>query len=669
MAMVCYRAVLRTSLAGWAWLLLSVHLYAQQNKYIVSDKLLTKANTIHHYTGTFAFRNIDVPYYYDDAKRRQILKAEGNNDYDKLLPLLEDYIRNFGCENFSRDYELLWMLGQLYEKKGRMEEAKNMYRLVLKNTEKDRQYIWQFYDKLIFNEKDEYVPIEYYYELVDYRKQIDTLRPPRGVFLNMGSTVNSEYEDYGPSLNITNNVLLFTSKRNRKKVGGEDWYNEDIFWAAQTDDGSWMKAEPFDGINSPLNEGSPCLSRDGQRLYFIRCEAPDGYGNCDIYMAELTGGGKWGNIRNLGPGVNSSAWDSHPSLSHTEDTLFFVSDREGGFGSTDIYFSIRQKNGTWSPAKNMGPVINTKDAEASPFYHPKYDVFYFSSNGHLLNFGEFDIFKSRLINGQWTEPKNIGPLVNGKGEEFYFTIDSESKDLFYARSEAKGFSNLDLFSFPLPMEAQPTANTSFGGTIKDSVTGEPFEGIVSVIDLTSGIEVAPKYIRPDGSFSFDLINNSRYLLILQGENFFRIEKIFQLEKDTVLHFRVPSINFVRIQFKSIEFANNDWRILPEMESDLKRLMNFLVDNPSFDLKISGHTDSHGDAQANNVLSKKRADSIRDFLVKKGGIHPARIETFGYGSTRPIVKEEKTDADRRLNRRVEFEIIRQKTDAENWGKTN
>jgi len=633
------------------------HLHAQERKYILSDKKLDKQAAVTKNLLVFKFKNLDGPYYYDDSKRNAIMKAEHSKDYDKLQPLLEEYISNFTCENFSRDYALLWMLAKVYESKGMTEEAKDMYRLVLKNTEKDWDFVRQVYEKLIFNEKDEYVPLDFYYELVDFRKQIDTLRPPRGVFINMGEMINSGYEDYGPALNIANNVLLFTSKRNRKKIAGKDWYNEDIFWAAREDNDTWRQSEPLEGINTPLNEGSPCITRDGRNLYFVRCEAPDGFGNCDLYVADLVGDGTWGNIRNLGAEVNSSGWDSHPSLSHSEDTLFFVSDREGGFGSTDIYFTYRMKNGRWSPARNMGPMVNTKDAEASPFYHPKYDVFYFSSNGQLLNFGEFDIFKTRLVNGFWTEPKNIGPLVNGKGEEFYFTIDSESKDLFYARSEQQGFQNVDLYSFPLPMEAQPTANTSFGGTLEDSITGEPFDGIVSIIDLTNGIEVAPKYLRPDGSFSFELINNSRYLLIIQGENFFRIEKIFQLDGDTVMHFRVPSVNFVRIEFKSIEFATNSWEILPEMHADLDRIMNFLLDNPMFTLKISGHTDQQGNAEANNKLSQQRANSIKAYLVEKGGINPERIEAVGYGSSRPIIKKEITPEDSKLNRRVEFEIIR------------
>src|SRR5690606_24963859 len=103
--------------------------------------------------------------------------------------------------------------------------------------------------------------------------------------------------------------------------------------------------------------------------------------------------------------------------------------------------------------------------------------------------------------GVWDEPKNIGPLVNGEGSEYYFTIDSKSKTLFYAKSESDP-NDLDLQSFPVPMEAQPEAIVSLKGSLTDSNTGKPLKGIVSIIDLDEGVEVAPKFLRPDGSFDF-----------------------------------------------------------------------------------------------------------------------------------------------------------------------
>ena len=125
----------------------------------------------------------------------------------------------------------------------------------------------------------------------------------------------------------------------------------------------------------------------------------------------------------------------------------------------------------------------------------------------------------------WEEPKNIGPLVNGTGSENYFTINSKSEELYYARSEDNP-ANFDLHSFPVPMEAQPEAVVTLKGTLRNSQTGKPFKGIVSIIDLDHGVEVAPKFLRPDGSFDFQLINKRNYLLIIQGDDFFRIEEIF-----------------------------------------------------------------------------------------------------------------------------------------------
>ena len=247
-------------------------------------------------------------------------------------------------------------------------------------------------------------------------------------------------------------------------------------------------------------------------------------GECDLYVATLTKDSVWSDIKNLGPEVNSPAWDSQPSLSHHGDTLFFASDRLGGFGLADIYFSVKDAKGNWQKALNAGPVINTRNSEVSPFVHHTYNVLYFSSNGHPLNFGGFDIYKSSRMGSSWGEPKNVGPLVNGAGDEYYFTIDSKSHDLYYARSSETDLKNLDIYSFPVPMEARPDATAHLKGTLKSNGNGKPLTGIVSVIDLEQGIEVAPRFLREDGTFDFSLINNRKYLLIIQGDEFFRMKK-------------------------------------------------------------------------------------------------------------------------------------------------
>lgn len=608
----------------------------------------------------FTFPNVNtIPYYTDDKKHKYLLQLEASYADKEQYKELKKYVARFGIENFSKNTLMLWQLAKLAGKFGPKGENVLLYKLVLKHHRedingKDVQYE---YDTLMRNEKDYYVPLKQYYELVAYRKEIDTLRPPQGVLLNMGEGINSLKADYAPTIGNVDTLMLFSSKRNSQGASFERSYNEDLFYSVK-DMGLWMDAQEFKTINTSHNEGSASLSHDGKHLYFARCNSPDSYGSCDIFVADNLGEKGWGNIRNLGENVNTRFWDSHPSLSHSGDTLFFSSDRLGGFGLADIYYSVKDAQGNWQQAKNIGPIINTRNNDVSPFFHHKFNVLYFSSGGQPLNFGNFDIYKSYRHGNMWEEPKNIGPLVNGDGSEYYFTIDSESKELFYARSENDP-NNLDLYSFPVPMEAHPEAVVTLKGTLKDP-GGKPMKGIVSIIDLEEGIEVAPKFLRPDGSFDFSLINKRKYLLIIQGDDFFRIEEIFFLDGDMEIN-RTTEVIEPKLAFKSLEFENGKADILEAMHQDLDRIANFLIDHPKYSLNISGHTDSQGNKDSNLRLSQARADAIKAYLVYQFKIAPERINAHGYGSEKPIIQEEKTEEDKRLNRRVEFEILQHDKD--------
>ena len=605
----------------------------------------------------FNFPNVNRNRAFHDEKQlARIRQLELSSADEQAYTALRDYVRNFGIENFVANTQMIWQLARLSEKYGPPGESILLYKLVLKHHRQpgDRNQIRNEFDSLSQYQKDYYVPLDYYYELVEYRKEVDTLRPPQGVLLNIGEWVNSSKADYGPTIGHIDTVLLFTSKRNRNIHYTEQGFDEDLFYTVRSD-GSWAEAREFATINTVYNEGSACISNDGKTLYFARCNSPDSQGNCDLFVSHLLSDGTWGNTRNLGPNVNTSSWDSHPSLSHNGDTLFFASDRLGGFGLSDIYYSVKDLNGVWQKAQNAGPIINTQGFEVSPFFHHRFNVLYFSSNGQPLNFGDFDIYKSYRQGNVWGEPRNVGPLVNGEGSEYYFTIDSESRELFYARSASDDINNLDIFSFPVPMEAQPEAVASLKGSLMNSETKEPMRGIVSIIDLDKGVEVAPKFLRPDGSFDFNLINKRNYLLVIQGDDFFRIEELFFMDGDMEIHKETEPIES-KIAFQSLEFENDKADILPEMENDLNKVANFMIDHPDFDISISGHTDSQGNTDANLRLSQARADAIKAYLTYTFKIDPDRVEARGHGSALPIV-EEKTDRDRRLNRRVEFEIIR------------
>lgn len=645
-------------LALLVWLIAyGIPVYAQKEKKGFKKGGVVQLNdtlTSYSQSDIFRFPNVNkIAFYQDNSKLQKIRALDTPGQESQMYAELKAYIKNFGIENFSKNVAMIWRLARLSETHGPPGEALLLYKLVLKHHQQGLNIneIYKRQQMIDPNKKENYVPLDFYYKLVEYRKDIDTLRPPQSVLLNMGGYINSDKEDYGPTVGNTDDMILFTSKRNENM---DRTYNEDLFFSRKAED-YWDDAQPFKSINSKYNEGSACLSKNGKSLYFARCESPDGLGNCDLYVATLKADSTWGDVKNLGPTINSAGWDSHPSLTHSGDTLFFASNRAGSFGLSDIYFSVKDKKGVWGKAQNAGPIINTVQSEVSPFFHHKYNVLYFSSNGHPLNFGEFDIYKSNWYKGSWTEPNNTGPLVNGGGSEYYFTIDSRSKNLYYARSTEEDIKNLDLYSFPVPMEAQPLAVTQLKGSLKDPA-GKPVKGIVSVIDLDEGVEVAPKYIREDGTFDFSLINKRNYLLIIQGDDFFRIEEIFFMDGEMEINKIAEPIES-KIAFQSLEFENGKANILPEMHTDLDKIANFLIDHPELHLKISGHTDSAGKEEANLKLSQARADAIKNYLITEFKIGAIRIDAIGYGSSKPIVQEI-TDDHKQLNRRVEFEISKQ-----------
>lgn len=681
-----------------------------------------------------------IPYYFNIKELQEIEDLNKKGNADELIQALENYVSNFSIMNLSEDTKLMWQLAQLYDGQGDIEKSRALYKLILKHHNRGevsliQEYFSEFkanpsnqgkngnakistpfqtqksrvqdaietqqflsiknhFDTITKNERDYYVPLEYYYELVEFRKAIDTLRPPKSVLINMGADINQKnVPDYAPTLSPDDRVLVYTKSvvdnktvhGNMNPGGGSQVHrNEDLYFARGLDN-FWEEFHPFESpINSLCNEGSACLTRSGKTMYFSRCavkryylDCRDCMGSCDIYVTNLQDDSTWSQPKNLGPNVNTKAWDSQPTLSHSEDTMYFASNRLGGFGFSDIYYTIKQADGTWSKAKNMGPIINTRYQEMSPFLHPKYKVLYFSSNGHLFNFADIDlkkkvspsldIYRTWQKEGKWQEPRNIGPLVNGTGIEQFFTIDSDSKHLYYSKTEEgkeqTSPQTTDLYSFPLPMEAQPLATINLKGTLVDEETGDPLDAIVSIIDIANGIEVAPKNVRSDGTFEFDLIDDKDYLLVIQGDDFFRIEKLFHLKGDTTINNEATMIRNKKLKFTSIVFENGKADILPEMNEDLNHVVNFMVDNPKFDLTISGHTDHDGNKDANIRLSQLRADAIKQYLEEKGFIESDRITAIGYGDQKPLINPEVTDEDKKINRRVEFEIFYTKREKE------
>jgi len=725
--------LMRISLLCFLLILLSFFSFSQdkdnkkkkdKKEKLSKEELLTSRNAPENQPDhpIIYFKNLNKlgGYYYDEDKIKEIAKYEKKGDRDAMYDALYQYVMNFDIENFYRNTFFIWTLAQLAEEKAYNTQAESLYQYVIKHNKSGNSAM--YYEKNSFldlkrNPLDDYINIDEYYKIVDRRKNVDELYATAGENRTLGSEVNdSLFSDYGPTLTKKNGrvVMIFTSKRNIDNLSmkafnrqdstlyaNEDLYittKADTFIIRETEEGTvvdtlkWHPAQKLAGdINTDYNEGSACLTKDGKYIFFSRCDDPNSFGSCDIYMARLAeDDSSWVDIKNLGLNVNSIHWDSHPSLSHTEDTLYFASDRLTGFGMSDIYFTYKIRDeggdwtGEWAKAQNLGPTVNTRFSEVSPFYHPRFDVLYFSSNGQLYNFGNkemnmqkiptFDLYLSRkektkvIENGvekevtYWSEPKNTGPLINQLGDEYYFAIDEKSETIYFAKTDTTSgkeediyqrtfFMEMNLYSYPLPMEAQPEATTTLKGVIDG-------KGIVSIIHLdNNGIEVAPKYIREDGSYEFELIKNNRYLIVITGEDFFRIEQEFLLKGDTVINIETDPIKFKKWRFESVRFEGGKYDVTSDMYPDLDKLVILLVDNEQLGLFISGHTDSVGDEQKNIQLSQKRADAIRQYILKKSKVDESRVVAKGFGSSAPIVQDEKTEEDRQVNRRVEFELTR------------
>ena len=594
----------------------------------------------------------------------------GQDQLPELNRRLEKYISRFQTENFTRDYNFIWMLGRAKEELGDTAVAVLYFQLAeLHNHSAERE---AYLDRLLASTRSEWVSIEEYYKLLEVRARVDTMLEDPKIKVRMNDAVNSNDADYAPHMHRSDSVLIFTSRRDTSGLDRSQMVdpfgtrNEDLYvseFDIFTRDWKPAHSDPFrDSVNTQYSEGSACLSADAKTLFFTRCHPTQGEGNCDIYQATYDPVTlSFAQVRNLGPNVNSEAWDSQPHVSTDGRALFFVSSRRGGYGGTDIYVSyFDSTTQTWGPASNLGPLINTADSEITPFYLTEKATLYFSSTGHLFNYKGHDIFKSHWLGDRWEMPKNVGPLINDPAHQEYFSISGDGRYIYYAASP-EGVRNrmdqdYDLFSFPMPMEARADANAWLKGVLRDSVTGYPLVGRVIVIDLEEGVEVTPKVINDSGYFEFQLINDRRYRLYVVGDNYLTVKRNFRMEGDTTFNLFTQSFEEGKpFVFEKLEFRSNSSKLSARLKPNLDHLVRFMENYPQFKLIIEGHTDADGDADANMQLSQERAQRIQDYMLRKGGFDPARINSTGYGETRPLVPND-TEENKAQNRRVEFKLV-------------
>jgi outer membrane protein OmpA-like peptidoglycan-associated protein len=632
----------------------------------VKSVYIREADSVENVAGeAVPFPKLMAGRYFQD--RKLLEKIEKAKDSTRLhQPLLSKYVAQFCIENFSKDNLMLWQLARDFQILKDTSRAIMMYELAAKHKTGARTPPATV-DSLNLFTKSDWLPLEEYYSLLELRKRVDTLMPPKKVLQNMGKLINSEAADYGPFMHPSDSVLVFTSRRGANKEIDYIFTREDenIYYSIRDfRNGKWEPATQLpDSINTTkFNEGSACVSPDGKHLYFTRCFEPNAMGDCDIYHSEYKDG-HWTAIKPLGGKVNSAQWDSQPNISNDGNMLFFASNRKGGFGGTDIFYCLRQSDGTWGAAQNVGPVINTPENEVTPFYHQLNKTLYFGSTGQLRSYGAYDIYKSNWTGLQWEEPKNLGPLINTAANEYYFSINGKGETIYYAKSfdtDNKSLEedkqNFDIYSFTMPMEARPDALTKLSGYLVDSTTQKPLLGRVVLVDLDNGIEIAPKKINENGYFEFMVKNNNHYRIYVVGDNYLTIRNDVSLKRrDTTFQVFTESFQENRpLIFESLEFAENSTELAYAAKPKLDYLARFLKNYPMFMVCIKGHTDSDGSEDYNEKLSQRRANQIKNYLEDVDSIDKTRIVAEGYGESRPLVPNDNAE-NKRKNRRVEFEL--------------
>ncbi len=483
----------------------------------------------------------------------------------------------------------------------------------------------------------------YAQEKIKPQRQIVTVSSYNVTVSNLGKGINSSSDDFGPLLLGNGRVLYLTSTRDG---------SQSIYSSINGNSGWEMPADAGPTLNSSGDEGSTSITPDGHWMVFTACDRSEGLGDCDLYIAEYVAGA-WRNIRNLGPQINTQYWESQPSLSSDGLTLYFVSDRDGGIGGTDIYISTRTNGGEWTQAVNLGPNVNTWGDEMSPFIAADNATLYFASDGHP-GLGGLDIYTVKNKRGAWSSVENLGTPLNSADDDYFYSLELGGDKVFFASNRAGGFGSLDLYS-AVPNPLPPAPVTTVIGSVMDSKARGPVGALLTVRNIQTS-EVISTFHSDDisGAYVVVLQPGKRYAITSEAPGYLFYSDKFDVPKESPNNIVRKDILMTRDVVRLLVFFDfNKGTLQEDSYVDLDRAVQWLKDNPSVKVELAGHTDNIGSKEYNKKLSLDRARSVMEYLVQKG-VSSNRLKAAGYGMDEPITSNDTEDG-RAQNRRVEFRV--------------
>ena len=490
---------------------------------------------------------------------------------------------------------------------------------------------------------------------------------------NLGNSVNSEYNEINPVISPDGKTLFFACVSHPQNAHGPEG-SQDI-WYSELTNNQWGLARR---MTQPLNkEEYNCaysVTPDGNTLLIMGAYDKGAYQTRGFSFSKRTANG-WSapqklnipNLENMSKGEYMCGF-----LSNDGKTLLMAFSEKKRSTKDDIYVSFLQKNGTWTKPQSLGLDVNTDDfTETTPFLASDGATLYFSSD-RTGGQGSNDIYYTKRIDKSWkiwSKPVNLGTAINTDGYDAYYTI-TAAGDYAYMVSKKNTLGKGDIVRIKIksdepsapPIVPAPEPVVMLSGKVVDTKTGKPIEARIIYENLADGTEVGTAQTDPrTGEYKIVLPKGLKYGVRAVAKDF--IAEAKNIDLTNVKDYKEvagTNLTLVPIQVNEVGVLNNLFfdtgkaEIRPESNPELDRMVLTFNENPGLVLEIGGHTDDVGSDAANIKLSQDRADSVREYFIGKG-IEPDRVQSKGYGESKPKVPNT-TEEGRQVNRRVEFKIL-------------
>jgi outer membrane protein OmpA-like peptidoglycan-associated protein/tetratricopeptide (TPR) repeat protein len=600
--------------------------------------------------------------FIDAAAEYEKLVEDGNTDDYIYSQLAESYYNIYDFEKAekwyakaletSSDPEMIFKYSLMLKAGGKYDEANKQLAKFASMRPADQRSITyknnpDYLDRILGNEK---------------KFNVQRLKDP----------INSETSDFGGTLK--NGKLYITSARNdrnRRKTYG--WTTEaflDIYTANLNDNGEFSEPSIIkENINTKYHEGTVSFSPDGNTMYFSRESFYDKIYEKDsstkykisvlhLYKS-INQQGQWSEAEALSlNGENYSV--KNPSVSSDGTTLYFASDKVGGYGNFDIYSAPIDENGSVGEATNMGQKINTEAQEMFPFISSN-NTLYFSSNGHL-GLGGLDVFFAKVVDGKVGPVRNIGAGVNEYADDFAFSINEETEEGFVSSNRLANGEDMsdDIYSIK---KLEPICDVLMTVTVKDSKTGLILKGAAVSIQDTEGNIFGNKISNKDGIVEYIIECDINTKLVGSKIDYESGSTLVNgtSEEEVFAELLLTPIEEIilanKVILNPIYFDFDKSNINAKAAFELDNLVQLMNKYKSIVISVESHTDSRGSNSYNLSLSERRAKSTAQYVISKG-IDAYRIKGVGKGETTPNAdcKGRCNEEEHQLNRRSEFIIL-------------